>query len=372
MSFQKAYTTSRNNTYSDTSSTTRVTQSWAWLLTRLLLNQSGAGISAFDSSWTDGGSHTVPTCTCAGSSNGTTSNMSGTDLWTNTFSAANLPMANDGTDHAWFVVALPAGICSVAGGKGPAYFLIDLDEFGGAGADQCGLYLSFAGFTGGSITNRPTATDEVKITTNGSSQTIQNTSAFTTDARYMSLTFAQDGSFLWNVRVPSAGASENAGFVLETSPATGRTVTYIKPLVLANDTYNNSLAPFTFGNNHWQAGSSYYFGQISGWNSAGNVPLCFSPFEPVVNASSHIFASTSYLARVDMEDSKYDDLPIFMFGNASGNSAVTMVQLIDLALAPWNGSFPGTPPQNSNAPSTGQQTVVTMGNMYWPCSGILT
>jgi hypothetical protein len=85
--------------------------------------------------------------TVAGSSNSLAAGMDAVNRWTTDVS---LVWATSGNPHSWIVLNF--------GGK--YFLLLDLNAFG---AQQMSAYLSFAGFTGGSTTARPTATDEAQI-----------------------------------------------------------------------------------------------------------------------------------------------------------------------------------------------------------------
>ena len=73
------------------------------------------------------------------------------DYWA---SPANITGANSGTAHSWIVLQ-QSGITG-----GPLQICLDL---GSSSQDYIYTMMSYAGFTGGTITNRPTATDEQLI-----------------------------------------------------------------------------------------------------------------------------------------------------------------------------------------------------------------
>src|SRR5262249_44278608 len=83
----------------------------------------------------------------AGSSNSLTAGMDAVNRWT---SDGALVWAVTGSPHSWIVLNF-----------GNKYFL--LLDLNAAGVQQLSAYLSFAGFTGGSTTTRPTAVDEAQI-----------------------------------------------------------------------------------------------------------------------------------------------------------------------------------------------------------------
>lgn len=87
--------------------------------------------------------------TCLGSSDSTTAALDNTNRWT---TIAKLVFSGGSNPHSWIVLK-QAGASNVQ-------LLIDLHYFSG---QQFDVYLSFAGFTGGSTTARPTAADEKVI-----------------------------------------------------------------------------------------------------------------------------------------------------------------------------------------------------------------
>lgn len=89
----------------------------------------------------------------SGSSDGTTAALDATNRWTGDVA---LVWATSGTPHSWIVLRFSTLY----------YLLIDLNSGSSA---SISAYLSFAGFTGGSTTNRPTATDEAQIIGTGGS-----------------------------------------------------------------------------------------------------------------------------------------------------------------------------------------------------------
>lgn len=90
--------------------------------------------------------------TVAGSSNGTTAGMDATDRWS---ANTDLVWANAGTAHSWIVL-------QQTGVSATFQVLITLENASGNG-QVAGVFMSAAGFTGGSTTARPTATDEVTL-----------------------------------------------------------------------------------------------------------------------------------------------------------------------------------------------------------------
>lgn len=138
---------------------------------------------------TNGANGTAPAgaaWTCVGSSDGSGSyNMSGTDLWGATYNAAKLVYANAGTNHSWMVLQSPAGIAT----DGPYQLLMDCNT---TSVGNVRFSLSKAGFTGGSATTAPTATDAAPYQTNPETM---NGDTTTTSASYAHITRTATGGF---------------------------------------------------------------------------------------------------------------------------------------------------------------------------------
>lgn len=98
--------------------------------------------------------------TCAGSGDGEGgAGMDATDRWV---TPDAIKFNNPGpSGHSWIVLQSPVDIGGVS--NGTYQLLIDC---GSDAYETVGLYLSKTGFTGGSLTARPTATDEVTINDN--------------------------------------------------------------------------------------------------------------------------------------------------------------------------------------------------------------
>lgn len=125
----------------------------------------------------------------------------GVDRWViNT----DLDWAISGSAHSWTVVKQPA----MTGGT--LYVCIDLNS---ASVNQCSVIISRAGFTGGTTTNRPTATDEVVCLSVGnwgmsSGDAAQNLSVEkSADGKAIRLIFVRGGWAvgLWFFEEPSTG-----------------------------------------------------------------------------------------------------------------------------------------------------------------------
>lgn len=94
--------------------------------------------------------------TCYGSSNGTTYNLSGTDLWGSAYTPANIVRQSGGSGAmSWFVLKSPSAIPG-----GPYYFTI---LYASGSANIAEFFISKAAPTGGDASHAPTATDATTI-----------------------------------------------------------------------------------------------------------------------------------------------------------------------------------------------------------------
>jgi hypothetical protein len=101
--------------------------------------------------------------TCAGSSDSVTAAMDGTNRL---LANANWVRASAGTAHSWIVLKSP----TTGFGPAPVYILLDYST---GSNDTVAVAYSKLGFTGGSTTAAPTATDEFAIGLNSTPQSWQ-------------------------------------------------------------------------------------------------------------------------------------------------------------------------------------------------------
>lgn len=112
------------------------------------------------------------TPTCKGSSSSVAAGMDAVDRWA---AATNIVTANAGSAHSWFVFEFPG----INDGSGHKLQMLWNMSGGQSNGYLCDIWCSAkAGFTGGSTTARPTATDEQQIngavTTQFGTNSIQN------------------------------------------------------------------------------------------------------------------------------------------------------------------------------------------------------
>lgn len=190
-----------NYQFPDYSSADAIQRSTLWIL-KAFLQQQIVGT-------TNGPNGTAPAgaaWTCVGSSDGSGNfNMSGTDLWGSTYDASKLVYASNGNNHSWMVLQSPAGIAS----NGPYQLLMDCNSSG----TNVRLSLSRAGFTGGSATFAPTATDQASYMPNPETLNGETT---TTSASYGHITRTATGAFYFTTS--RVGATSLGGAFISAVP----------------------------------------------------------------------------------------------------------------------------------------------------------
>jgi hypothetical protein len=129
----------------DNSTSTLLAKSILWLIKAILKDEVITGTLGAEGAMPAGAKWT-----CEGSSDSSTANMAGTDLWTATFDGTKIVRASGAVAHSWIVLKSPVAL-------GPYYLCIDWN----AANDQTVTIMgSKNAFTGGTITARPTATKE--------------------------------------------------------------------------------------------------------------------------------------------------------------------------------------------------------------------
>jgi len=162
----------------------------------------------------------------------------------------DLVWAAPGVAHSWAVLKLPAGM--VTGGVGR--LLIDLDDATAANA-RASVFLSFAGFTGGTITNRPTAADEFEIT---------STAAWVSSAngdRSWHIQHSADGAALRMFVYSSNISADNPNGIWILDRAADPPAAWLVPVVGAVQLSDTGTAANSSG---WMGGTGLLKGRHSG------------------------------------------------------------------------------------------------------------
>jgi len=280
-----------------------------------------------------------------GSSNSLAFNMSGTDLLA---VGADCVRDSAGNAHSWIVLKQPAI-------NGNTSICIDLNHLT---VSKLTLYFSAAaGFTGGSVTSRPTATDEVRLLDRAAwCGTWTGTAGFpfrahvmqSTDGQCTRLITASDNVFrgMWLIDRP---ASPVAGW---SSPA-------IATAVASNygDIYgdNYTVGPFHYEN--WFGGTV---------RMAARGPLGDMPFKLTAESPCQYPAKWPYPVEPEIYIEPTAELgiaPIGLFHDVTVGQRGRHGHLFDL----WVTS--GLPAAGDTYPGDGSHRLIIVGNFALPWNG---
>lgn len=140
--FEKTWQTALNVTPSDNTTVAGLSKSYLWFVKAFLKGEVGGATAGL---WT-----------CVGSSDSATAGMDGTDRWGATYDGTKIVRASGAVAHSWIVLRSPN---FTAGGIAAVPFHMTID-YSGTLDYQTVFVFSKAAPTGGTITARPTATDE--------------------------------------------------------------------------------------------------------------------------------------------------------------------------------------------------------------------
>jgi hypothetical protein len=140
--FEKTWQTALNQTPSDNTTVAGLAKSYLWFVKAFLKGEVGGATAGL---WT-----------CVGSSDAATAGMDGTDRWGATYDGTKIVRASGAVAHSWIVLRSPN---FTAGGIAGVPFHMTID-YSGTLDYQTVFAFSKAAPTGGTITARPTATDE--------------------------------------------------------------------------------------------------------------------------------------------------------------------------------------------------------------------
>lgn len=138
MATEQTWYTDVDVAFSDSSTVANAARSYIWGFVKLLKG-TASGTSGANGARPSGSLWTV-----AGSSDGSTAGMDGTDRWT---TIANIVNANAGSAHSWIVLSPP-------GGSGLPHILVSADS---TTTTNYRISASYGAYTGGSITADPTS-----------------------------------------------------------------------------------------------------------------------------------------------------------------------------------------------------------------------
>lgn len=140
--FEKTWQTALNVTPSDNATVLGLSRSYLWFVKAFLKGEVGGATAGL---WT-----------CVGSSDSATAALDGTDRWGATYDGTKIVRASGAVAHSWIVLRSPN---FTAGGITGVPFHMTID-YSGTLDYQTVFAFSKAAPTGGTITARPTATDE--------------------------------------------------------------------------------------------------------------------------------------------------------------------------------------------------------------------
>jgi hypothetical protein len=234
--------------------------------------------------------------TCLGSSDGATGALDASDRWTGTFDPTKLVRVAVSGSHSWIALQSPAGL-------GPFYLVID---YIGSADQNAAFYLSKNAPTGGSVSARPTATDEVSLTAH---QFADSTSWNATGGR-AHFTMNEDGGFYFLTSRNSNGW--RSAF----------SVTKLTNLRVTGDTWaaalhaeaDTSQAPFNDGTTKFfnpAAGTPY----IRSRNYDGSVVTQLGCVKFVAVGGNAVHADMNAPFAQDL---KYEMFPAVAYGSTSG------------------------------------------------------
>lgn len=318
--------------FPDTLNLQQTQRSYLWCIKAALCDQLAGGI-------TSGTRAPGSVWTVAGSCNGVAAGMDGVDRWGSTFTPANLVRAPEGTAHSWIVLQSPAAF--------GMWLLLNYNASSEGGA---GITLSNGPYTGGSVTAKPTSTNETSIqqaTPNSWASQMGVETTFGVTYRF-GFSVNQNGEFNWWSNRVAAGLFNGFGAL--------RTI---------KDRHSSDLWPFTgFSDN-----SAFSRG-------AGSPATCFATGNAAmrtpnlaVRSSQSGWSTPAFgsavsfggVAPIDVLRNEHIALPIFGYTGDAGQSA-------------WRGRLQdlyvcGNPVVGGSWPTMGAQQYMVVNGLLVP-SGV--
>ncbi len=290
--------------------------------------------------------------TVRGSSDGTTAAaMDGVDRWA---SAANVVGANPGTNHSWIVLR-QTGVHATFE---VCIDMTDTQEF------QCTTVVSAAGFTGGSLTARPTATDEIVL--------INDTAWFSTSNsnHYVHAAQSTDGQCT-RVVVWRGGTNLCLFWLFDKvkNPVPNWAIPYVAV------THNSQGVAPAYANSMDSAVGAYLGNLLSsggnsvarGYHAGGSMRLAFTAEGAVQTGSLSLANGIDGIGDGPNEIS--GEWPMYPFGLASNTSGRKGRHgaVFDL----WNAPV-GVADGDTLGPSSSERRFVKFGTMWFPWTGDAT
>lgn len=276
--------------------------------------------------------------TVLGSSDGSTAGIDGTDRWTDTFDSSKLVRAAAGVAHSWVILSHATTA---------TWLLIDL---GTASDTTFNLLFSRTAFTGGSITARPTATQEYGFTT----ASIADTTTAVTH-RLSKVTDAAGNFFIFGAKTSAGLFHTWLGHTVLGSPRTGDSHPYVA-------IYESSVTGRGAGTYTGAMGRSTAAAGVQARSPNGASPGDVGATTGIVLPQSSYFTVTHNNA----SDSLRDAFPAwFWWRGGSGTLSGTRGKLPDVGMVNA-GTNPG-----DVSPATGDSERVVVGNFLVPNGGVI-
>jgi hypothetical protein len=323
--FEKTWQTALNVTPSDNATVLGLSRSYLWFVKAFLKGEVGGATAGL---WT-----------CVGSSDSVTAGMDGTDRWGATYDGTKIVRASGAVAHSWIVLKSPnftaGGIAAV-----PFYMIL---QYNGTLDYQAIFIFSKAAPTGGSITARPTATDEW-VHTAAQGQINDNTAAAYTFDGWL----ATDGNF-------ALGAAKTTTGMM-----------YVAQMfhVLSNANANDLYPACSF--------VAYSATQPGGWNQTsqiwrGRTFNGASAFAAGTMAWAKNQSDPTGMAQAngDVTINKYLRLPTWMFVTDAGLQSFRG-RFADLVIAAPSGI--GV--QGLVEPTSGAPVSTILGFLWFPVNGV--
>lgn len=322
--FEKTWQTSLNVTPSDNTTVLGLARSYLWFAKAFLKGETGGATQGL---WA-----------CVGSSDSATAGMDGVDRWGATYDGTKIVRASGAVAHSWIVLKSPSftagGIVNV-----PFYMTID---FSSTVDSQTIFVFSKALPVGGTVTARPTATDEWAHTA-AQGQVNDNT----TGAFKFSGWLATDGNF-------ALGAAKTTTGIMQV----GQTFH-----VLSNANANDLYPACSFVSYVASGIGAFVVGQlIHGRSADGTVAFASGNQAYPRGVSDPINMA---VATADVTIGKSLRLPTWLYV-ADGAAQSVRGRFADLVVAAPSAA--GN--QGYVEPATGAPVSTILGNLWFPCNGV--
>lgn len=329
MALEKTWQLDLNRAPSDNTTVLGLSRSWLWWQKAFLKGEIGGATAGL---WT-----------CVGSSDSVTAGMDGVDRWGATFDPTKLVRASGAVAHSWIVLKSPN---FTAGGITATPFYMTV-QYNGTLDNQAIYVFSKAAPTGGSITARPTATDEwVHSPTQG--QVNDNT----TGAMRFNGWLATDGNFAF---AGIKAGQTNEPFVTQ--------IFHVLSNADASDLYPATSLMLYTTSGFVTAGNSNWAGRSATGAATFVAGMLAYPRGQTDPSAAGQIATTG-----DATTGAYWDMQTFLYVSTTGQVSYRG-RFADLIVA-----VPAIQGPSGNQgfvkPATGAPTGQILGSLWWPLNGV--